>query len=392
MRKLLLMICLSFLFLSLPCLAKENEDAPGEMMEEYTEFYGDIFEKSIRELELSDSFLELVPRFRAKDIFGQVVAGKLELSAPDILRGGLKLLLGEVYQNMKLLSLVLAASVLCSYLTGAKAGFGERGVTQAAYYACYLIIAGVAATAFYHTADCVNHAVSNMARFMEMLVPVVITTLVTGGAIVSASVFEPILMAVVGVGVKVIQMGFIPVVMVSTAMSIAGGSSKQFKIQKLIKFMNQCVKWGLSVMLTVFVAVSGLQGIASGGVDGISIKLTKFAAANLIPVVGGILAESVETVMNCSVVIKNSVGVFGILCLIVIGAIPLLKVASILIVFRLTAAVAEPISDGKIVTCLSELANAVAVLFSMLAAVAVMFIVVLTVMLHAGNTAVMLGR
>lgn len=378
------------LLLPVSCFGEEN--LSGEILEEYTESYGDIFEKSIRDLELGDSFLELVPRFRIRDVFGQLVEGRLELSIPELLRGVLKYLLGEVYQSMKLLAIVLGASVLCSYLTGLKTGFGEEGVTRTAYYACYLIIAGVAATAFYHTADCVTKGISNMAQFMELMVPVVITTLVTSGAVVSASVFEPLLLSVVGIGVKTIQNLFIPVVMTATAVSLAGGASDQFKIQKLVKFMNQCVKWGLSVMLTIFVTVSGLQSIASGGVDGISVKLTKFAAANLIPVVGGILAESVETVMNCSVVIKNAVGILGILCLIVIGVTPLLKVASILIVFRLTAAVAEPVAEPKIITCLTELANGVAVLFSMLAAVTVMFVVVLTVVIHAGNTAVMLGR
>ena len=53
---------------------------------------------------------------------------------------------------------------------------------------------------------------------------------------------------------------------------------------------------------------------------------------------------------------------------------------------------AEPVTEPKIVTCLTELANSVAVLFSMLAAVTVMFVVVLTVVIYAGNSAVMLGR
>ncbi len=388
--KKILMIYMVLLLLPMTCFA--TNDMTGEILDDYTQLYGDVFEEGFREQELGDSFLEVAPRFRIRDIFRQLVEGRLELSLSELFRGILKYLLGEVYQSMKLLATVLGASVLCSYLTGLKTGFGEKGVTRAAYYACYLIIAGVAATAFYQTADCVTKGIADMARFMEMMVPVVITTLVTSGAVVSASVFEPLLLSVVGIGVKAVQSVFIPVVMTSTAMSLASGASEQFKIQKLIKFMNQCVKWGLSVMLTVFVTVSGLQSITGSGVDGISVKLTKFAAANLIPVVGGILAESVETVMNCSVVIKNSVGVLGILCLIVIGVTPLLKVASILIVFRLTAAVAEPVSEPKMITCLTQLANGVAVLFSMLAAVTVMFVVVLTVVIYAGNTAVMLGR
>jgi len=112
----------------------------------------------------------------------------------------------------------------------------------------------------------------------------------------------------------------------------------------------------------------------------------------LIPVVGGILSESVETIMNCSVLIKNSIGIFGILCLGVMAVFPLLKVGAMLILFRLTAAVCEPVSEEKIINCLSELANATAILFSILAAVTAMFIIVLTIVIHAGNTVVMLGR
>ncbi len=392
MKKLFL-LCVILIFWTLPCFAEaQPDDMTKELLEEYTEFYGDIFDDGVERLGLTDSFLELVPEFKVRDVFRQLTEGKLEISLPSLLHILLQFVLGEVLQNLKLLAMVLAASLLCSYLTGLKDGFGEQGVTRAAYYACYLIIAGMAATAFYHTADCVSQGVANMAKLMEMLVPVVITTLVTSGAIVSASVFEPVLLSVVGISVKVIQTGFIPVVMVTTAMNIANGISERFQMQRLIKFMNQCVKWGLTVMLTVFVATSGLQSIASSGVDGISVKLTKFAAANLIPVVGGILAETVETVMNCSLVIKNSVGVLGILCLVIIGAVPLLKTGAILIIFRLTAAVAEPVSEPKIITCLSELANSIAVLFSMLAAVTVMFVIVLTIVIHAGNTAIMLGR
>ncbi len=311
--KKILTVCVFLLVLSMNCYGEEA--VTEELLEEYSEMYGDVFEKTIRDLELGDSFLELIPDFRVRDIFQGLNEGKLELSVSDLLRGIVKLLLGEVYGSTKLLITVLAASVLCSYLTGLKVGFGEKGVTRAAYYTCYLIIAGVVATAFYHTADCVVHGISNMAQFMEMMVPLVMVTLVTGGALVSAAVFEPMLLTVVGISVKAIQSIFIPIVMVSTAMSLASGTSEQFRIQKLIKFMNQCVKWGLSVMLTIFVTFSGLQSIAGSGADGISVKLTKFAAANLIPVVGGIMAESVETVMNCSVVIKNSVGILGILCL-----------------------------------------------------------------------------
>ncbi len=390
-------ILIILLWIPLFCVAADSgAESEAEMAEEllssYTEFYGGVFAQGIETLGLEDAFTDLIPDFDIRGTLKQLVSGKIELSLHQLLQMLIRHLLGEVYRSMRMMVLVLASSVLCSYLMGLQDGFGKKGVSQAAYYTCYLVIVGIAAATFYDAAGCISQTIGNIAVFMEMVIPVVITTLITSGALISASVFEPVLLTIVEIAVKVVQTLFIPLVMIATAMNIVNGISDKFKIQRLIKLINQCVKWGLSMMLTVFVSTAGIQSIASAGADGLSVKLTKFAASNLIPVVGGILSESVETVMNCSVLIKNSVGLLGILCLAVIAVAPILKIAAVLMVFRLTAAIAEPISEPKIITCLSELANSVSVLFSMLAATTVMFVIVLTIVINAGNTAIMLGR
>ena len=227
---------------------------------------------------------------------------------------------------------------------------------------------------------------------MKFVVPIVITSLLTSGAIVSATVFEPVLLGTVEIAVVAIQSFFIPMVMITTAMNIVNNLSDKFKTDKMVGFLNRCIRWGLNIMLTVFVSVAGLQSIAASGADGLTIKLTKFAAANLIPVVGGILSESVETVMNCSALIKNSVGIMGIICVAVVAAAPIIKLWAVLIIFRLTAAVIQPVSEPKMVVCITELANSISLLFSMLATTTVMFIMIITIIINAGNSAVMLGR
>ena len=69
-----------------------------------------------------------------------------------------------------------------------------------------------------------------------------------------------------------------------------------------------------------------------------------------------------------------------------------MKLGAVLILFRVTAAIAEPVSDAKIIICVSRLSDSVAVLFSMLAAVTVMFIMVVTILINTGNSVMMFGR
>ncbi len=365
-------------------------EGADELLDEYAGLYGEVFEKGIEGTE--NSFLEIVPEFNPTELLKELNSGNISISVKELLIYLLKMLSDEVYVSLKLMAVVLALAVLSSYLSELKSGFGGDSVAKVAFYACYIIIAGVAATAFYEAANCVSEAVSSIAFFMKVLVPVMVTTLMTSGAIISAAVFEPTLITIVEIGVWVIDGVFLPAVMIATALNIVNGMSDRFKTDKMVSLINNGVKWGLSVMLTIFVSITGLKSIASSGADALTIKLSKFAASNLIPMVGGILAESVETVMGCSVVIKNSVGILGIICLIVIALMPIIKISAILILFRITAAVIEPVSDKKISDCMTRLANSVSSLFSMLVATTVMFIIIITIMINAGSSAVMAGR
>lgn len=364
-------------------------DDTQPLLDEYSDLYGGIFDEK---LDASGVFDGIVPEFSAKDILKQLNSGDISLAPSEVLRYILRLLLGEVYDGAKLMALVLAMSVLSSYLSGLKSGFGGAAVADCAFYACFTVISGIASAAFYEAALCASQAIENVAVFMRFIVPVLVTTLLTSGAAISAQTLEPTLLAIVEVTVWVIETVFIPGVMISTALNIVNGMSDKFKTDRMVKLLNSAVKWGLSVMLTVFVSLAGLKSIASAGADGLAVKLSKFAASNLIPMIGGILAESVETVLNCSVVIKNSVGILGIICLILIALRPVLKLGALLIIFRITAAVAEPVSEPKLITCISRLGDSISVLFSMIAAVTVMFVIVMTIMINAGSSAAVLGR
>ncbi len=395
MRKRIILagvLFLIFCMAELPANAKgEVITAEEEMLDEYARFYGDIFEENLEEAGIED-FFEFAPELDAEEIIKQLNSGNLNLSAKQVLKYLLKMLLGEVYSGARLIAIVLALSVLSSYLGGLKSGFGGESVAKCAFYMCYIIIAGIASTAFYDIALCAGRAIENIGFFMRVIVPVMITLLMTSGAVISASTLEPAFLSIAEIAVWVIETVFIPGVMLSTALNIVNGISDRFKTDRMVKLLNNSVKWGLTIMLTIFVSLAGLKSIAASGADGLTVKLSKFATSNLIPMVGGILAESVETVMSCSVVIKNSVGVLGIICLIVVALGPVMKIAAMLILFRITAAVAEPVSEERIVVCISRLADSVSVLFSMLTAVVIMFIMVVTIIINSGNTAVMLGR
>lgn len=390
--KILRIFVLVMLFMYPTAAAAEEKLSAEGILDSYSVMYGDIFEDTLSDMGKDNIFLNTIPRLSFRDILSRLNSGELNLSPKDAIRYIFRLLLGEVYDAAALMAIILVLSVLCSYLGSLKSGFGESAISDCAFYACYIIISGTAAAAFYGAAEGASETIADIAFFMRIIVPVMITALMTSGAIISASTLEPVLLSIVEATVWIIDAVFVPAVMLSAALNIVNGLSDRFKTDRMVSLLNNTVKWGLSVVLMIFVSLAGLNSIAASGADGLTVKLSKFAASNLIPMVGGILSESVETVMSCSVVIKNSVGILGMICIVGIVIAPLIKIAAILVVFRLAAAVAEPVSEPKIILCLSRLADSVSSLLSMLAAVTLMFIIVITVMINAGSCAVMLGR
>ncbi len=376
------------LVLLLLCLwataAAEPERETDELMESYSAFYGAAFEEAIGEN-------ELLPETGISGFLQDLMQGKAKFSPAEIGRSILSMLFGEVMENMRMLALLLALSLLCGMLRELKDDFGKTGVGMTAYQVCDILIVAVASAAFYQAAKGISEASGGLATFLNFLIPVSVTALIAGGAVLSAGVLEPMLLTVSQITVTVIQALLIPLTMIGAALGVVNRISEKPRITGLVKLFRGTVKWGLGIMLTVFVGAVAMQSVIAGGADGMSTRLTKYATANLIPVVGGVLSETVGTVLRCSVVIKNAVGICGIVCLIAITLMPLLKAGAILIIFRLCAGIAENFAEAGTVACIRELGDGVAVLMGILATVTVAFILILTVIMHAGNTAVWMG-
>ena len=392
-KALAMIVSIILITLSAPvCAADDEMDATTDgIINEYSNFYGEQLQDAWNDL-YSDISPNLPADLDISQLIASIAKGDLGFNVTDILNWLIKAFANEVYASVKLLTLVLALAVVSSYLTNLNDSFGKNGIGVIAHYICIILISSVAVTAFYQVVSSAAMAAENLSVFMRMIVPLMLAALLSSGAIVSASVFEPVLLTIIELSVSLIQNLFIPVVMLLSALSIVNSLSDKFKASRLVTLLENFIKRGLSVLLTVFVAFAGLQSIASSGADGLTIKLTKFASSNLIPVVGGILSESVETIMNCSVVIKNSVGIVGIIIVVFISITPLLKIMASLFVFRVIAAMCEPVSDSKTTACLTCLADSISLVFSMLAAITVMFVIIITIIINTGNLAAALGR
>jgi stage III sporulation protein AE len=181
-----------------------------------------------------------------------------------------------------------------------------------------------------------------------------------------------------------------PLILASGALSIVRRIGERASLTKLAKLVKDCCKWLVGILTTVYVGIISLQGLTAGSFDGVSVRTAKYALNNFVPVAGRMVADTVDTVLGCSLLIKNALGVTSIVITALILLTPLLTILGGMFAFRLAAAISEPVAMDRLPAMMGGVADVLGMLFGAVLAVGAMFMVTVGLLISAGNAAVML--
>ena len=342
-----------------------------------------------------NSFIDEADKY-TKNIYKDIDMGELFSSAitgnidnETIIKSILNNLGGEVINVITILVSILVIIVIHSILKSVSDGLENKGVSQITYYVQYILIVTLIMTNFVQILDIVKDSIQSLVGFMNSLIPIMITLMITTGSIVSANLIQPIILFLITFIGNFLVGVIIPLVLISTALGIISKISDRIQIDKISKFFKTSVVWILGVILTLFVGVVSIEGTLSSSVDGITAKTAKAAVSSFIPVVGKILGDAVDTVIGCSSILKNATGIIGIIVLIGIAIVPIIKLTILMTIYYLGAAICQPIAEGKIISLLEQIGDTFKTLLAIMCSVSVMFIIGTTLVIKISNSGMM---
>ena len=307
------------------------------------------------------------------EILDSAIQGKIDNST--IIKKILNLLGSEVVESIKAIGSILAIIVIHAILRAISENLENESVTKLIYYAQYILIITIIMGNFSSIIKMVQDTSTNLVAFMNMLVPLLITLMMYTGSIVTSGVLEPIILFMINFIGNMIQNILIPLVLVFASLVIMSKLSDRVQIDKLAKFLKSGIVWVLGIVLTIFVGVLSLEGTMSSSVDGITAKTAKTIVSSAVPVVGKILSDSVETVLGGGIILKNAVGVVGVIIVLGICIMPIIKLATLTIAYKLLTAITEPIADAKVTSLLDQIGDIFKIFLAILSAMSVMIIV-----------------
>lgn len=290
----------------------------------------------------------------------------------------------ELSNNINALIKIVVLAVLTGVICNLNGPFNGEGVASVSFLACFIVIAGFAADILSEIINTAIKTIDSLNIFMQSLIPAISGVVsVTGN--VSLVALSPSLFICMQVITYFAKNVFLPMIMLITALTIINNMTDRFHITKLIEFARQALRWSSGILLTIYIGLLGLQSFSFSFAGGVAGKTVKYAICNFIPIVGAVLSDSVEAVCASAVMIKNAMGIAGVLSLISICASPLIKLLIISLLYRFAAGIAEPVTDKRIVNLLSELAGNITQTFVILLMVSVMFIISVAMMCMAAN-------
>lgn len=332
---------------------------------------------------------QIIPEFDPNKLIEDLAKGNLQFDSQSIFKRAFGFFMKEVNSNIVTIIKVIIIGILCAMLKNLQDNFGGTA-SDIAFYACYLLMVSVIIVGFRDAIEIGQKAIFDMVVFMQALIPVLISMMVSNGNVVSSSMLYPIIMLVTEIAGSFLGTVMIPIVFLIAVLSIVSNISDKIQLSRLSGFIKTISVWTMGVILTAFVSVVTIETSLSATIDGITGKTVKFAFSKSIPVVGQILSDAVETVMGCSLVIKNSVGVVGMILILGIVLAPLIKILAVTLIYKFAAALVEPIADARMVKCLSDIGGTLTLLFAIVVSVSFMFIVAITAVVKAGNIATMI--
>ena len=102
------------------------------------------------------------------------------------------------------------------------------------------------------------------------------------------------------------------------------------------------------------------------------------------------LADSVETVLGYSLLVKNSATIAGLVMLLLMIIFPLLKLLALVLIYKLSGAVVQPLGETALGEALQTMSNCLILIFSAVATVALAFFIGIAIIIGASNATVML--
>lgn len=297
-------------------------------------------------VDFADSSLNL----DAREIFRNILAGEWKSDIAHIksfVSNYSSLIAESLFEGIEITLLPVIFCVLSRIILNQNSGSLE-GIQLF----CRVATSAILVERYQDTQSMASMLIGNIVDFSEIITPVMVTALSMTGAATTASVLSP-LASLSSLGISYLMENVcLKLTGTGVVIAVVGNLSNNFRLKRLFNLIKSIIIWLTGILMAAFTGILSIQGLMGNSIDSVKLKGMQYTAESLIPIIGGEVSGSMDSLLSTAILIKNSVGATGLMLLIAYCLDPLIKLAVFALSMKLCAAVIEPAVDSCIVdTC-----------------------------------------
>ena len=294
-------------------------------------------------------------------------------------------LLSHLRSSLWRLTRLIAPAMVWSILRRLTGRSSEAGKVVCQLWVCVFLTQDLTE----HIALC-TQAVTRMSEGMQGLFPLLLTMMAAVGGSGASALMQPAIVASASAMTGLIREVTVPLATASAVLTMLCHLGDGLRLQRLAAFTQQCAAWTLGVCFTVFIGVLTTRAVTAAALDGVTLRTAKYAMSNFIPVVGGLFADTVDTLVGSGMLVQGALGVTGLILIASFAMAPLCQTLASAMLYRLAAALMQPVSDGPLCHCIHDFGRILMLLFIIQLCAAAMFLMLIAQLIGVSSMTFMM--
>lgn len=226
--------------------------------------------------------------------------------------------------------------------------------------------------------ECINSVVNTLgaiSTFMNCYVPVYTSVLLTSGNSMSATAYNVAMFSVCQIVSYLANEIIIPVISFSMCLCIVGAINPELAFGKVVNGIKKIIQWILGTLMTITVAVLGIQSVIGASADTVATKTAKYAMSTFVPFIGGAVSETYLTVKSSLGIIRSGIGSIGIIIVLFFTIKPVVIILLGKFSVNICEIVSDMLDEKEMSGFMSNLSGMMSMLLSTIVSISIVFIV-----------------
>lgn len=216
---------------------------------------------------------------------------------------------------------------------------------------------------------------TELESFTTALFPVLSAAVAATGAVSAASLHQVATVWLATVLMRFLSAILLPLLTAYMTLVTVSAALPENSLAALAEALRKGTTWLLGALLSAFTAYLSAAHVISGSADAMALRVTRTALSGVIPVVGSVLSGAAETVLAGAGLVKNAVGIVGLLGVLSLTLLPFLTLLLQYLACRAAGIAAAAAEGGGLAAYLTQLGGAFALLMGMVGAAALLLLI-----------------